>query len=273
MTPEGNLRVHMRLYWEVAKRGFRRYATYRGATVGGLFTNTVFGFLRGYVLLTLFRTRLAVGGYGASDALTYTWLIQATLMVIYIWGWNEVALRIRSGDIVTDLYRPLDYQGYLLAQDLGRSVYHALFRGIVPFLTGALFFTLRLPTNPLTWPAFACSLALAVVISFGYRFLANLAAFWLIDYRGVTTIATFVSSFLAGFIVPVVLFPHWLSVVAHVLPFASMIQVPIDVFLEKYSTAGVAGALVWQAVWAAALLAAGRLVLATATRRLVVQGG
>ncbi|MBV9255191.1 MAG: ABC transporter permease, partial [Actinobacteria bacterium] len=35
----------MRLYWEVARRGFRRYATYRAATVAGVFTNSVFGLI------------------------------------------------------------------------------------------------------------------------------------------------------------------------------------------------------------------------------------
>lgn len=41
----------MRLYTEVARRSFRRYAAYRGATVAGIFTNTVFGFIKAYVLI------------------------------------------------------------------------------------------------------------------------------------------------------------------------------------------------------------------------------
>ena len=42
----------MRAYWEIAVSGYRRYATYRGATLAGAFTNCVFGLMRGYVLLT-----------------------------------------------------------------------------------------------------------------------------------------------------------------------------------------------------------------------------
>jgi len=43
------------VYWELARVGYRRYATYRGATIAGVFTNTVFGFLRAYVLIALSR--------------------------------------------------------------------------------------------------------------------------------------------------------------------------------------------------------------------------
>jgi hypothetical protein len=35
----------VRGFWEVAMRGFRRYATYRGVTVAGAFTNCFFGLL------------------------------------------------------------------------------------------------------------------------------------------------------------------------------------------------------------------------------------
>lgn len=34
------------LWWQVARRSFHRMSTYRGATAAGVFTNSVFGFLR-----------------------------------------------------------------------------------------------------------------------------------------------------------------------------------------------------------------------------------
>ncbi len=52
----------MRAYWEVAVRGYRRYATYRGATLAGISTNCAFGLLRGAVLLALLAARPDVGG-------------------------------------------------------------------------------------------------------------------------------------------------------------------------------------------------------------------
>lgn len=261
------------LYWQVALRGFRRFATYRAATLAGVFTNSVFGFMRAYVMVALFAERGAIGGYDLRDSLTYTFVTQGMLMVVYIWGWWEIALSIRSGDIVTDFSRPLDYQLYWLAQDLGRAVFHALGRGIPPFVVGALVFKLRLPEHAWTWPAFALSVLLAVCVSFAFRFMLNLSAFWLLDYRGVGALASAVWTFLSGMAVPLAFFPGALGVVAKALPFAAFVNTPVEIFLEKPQGWSLLGALAFQAGWALALLAAGRLALGAATRKVVIQGG
>ena len=104
----------MRLWWEVARRGFRRYATYRGATFAGVFTNTVFGFIRAYVFVALFRVAGEIAGFRLTDAITYTFVSQGMLMPFYMWGWSEIADTVYSGQVATDLYRPLDYQLYWL---------------------------------------------------------------------------------------------------------------------------------------------------------------
>jgi ABC-type uncharacterized transport system permease subunit len=96
----------VRLDWEIAKRGWRRYAAYPWATAAGVLTNTVFGFIQAYILLAVFRHRPQVGDYDASDAVTYVWLAQTLIMTVFIFGWNELALRIRDGSIASDLARP-----------------------------------------------------------------------------------------------------------------------------------------------------------------------
>jgi ABC-2 type transport system permease protein len=74
-------------------------------------------------------------------------------------------------------------------------------------------------------------------------------------------------------IMPLNFFPDWLEAVARVLPFAAIVQAPVDVFLGEADGAELAGVLAYQAAWAVALLALARGVLAAAVRRVVVQGG
>jgi ABC-2 type transport system permease protein len=262
----------VRLDWEIAKRGWRRYAAYPWATAAGVFTNTVFGFLQAYILLAVFRHRSHVGSYDAADTVTYVWLAQALIMTVYVFGWQELALRIRDGSIATDLSRPLDPQRYWLAFDLGRAPYHLLFRGVLPFAVGALVFRLHYP-SPLDAFAFVVSLALAVVVSLGFRFLYNAAAFWLLDIRGVMTVAITINLFLSGMVMPLAFFPSWLRSLAHALPFASILQTPIDIWLGKHHGADLAGAIALQVLWALVLLGLGRVALRGGSRRLVVQGG
>lgn len=263
----------MRLWWEIARRGYGRYAAYPGATVAGIWTNTSFGLLQSFILLALYEHRTDVGGWDESQTLTYVWLAQAMIATVYVFGWFEVALRIRSGDVATDLARPLDPLRYWLAFDLGRAVYHFAFRGVPPFVFALFVFDLNLPASPATWIAFSVSLALGVVVSFAYRFLYNLAAFWLLDYRGVGVLAIVVSLLFSGMIMPLNFFPDWLEAIARVLPFAAIVQTPVDVFLGEADGAELAGVLAYQAVWAVVLLALARGVLSVAVRRVVVQGG
>jgi ABC-2 type transport system permease protein len=262
----------VRLDWEIAKRGWRRYAAYPWATAAGVFTNTIFGFIQAYILLAVFRHRSHVGGYDARDAVTYVWLVQAFLMTVYIFGWQELALRIRDGSIATDLARPLDPQRYWLAFDLGRAPYHFIFRGFLPFLFGALVFDLRYPAAA-NVVLFLVSLALAVVVSFGFRFLYNSAAFWLVDVRGVVTVALTISIFFSGTVLPLAFFPSWLRTLAHALPFASIMQTPVDLWLGKYGALSTVGLIALQVFWALVLLGLGRLALRAGARKLVVQGG
>lgn len=269
-----SVRSTVRLYWEIARRGYRRAGAYRGAVWAGVFTNTVFGFIRAYAFVALLRAVPRVGGFDLTDALTYTFVTQGLLMTIAVWGWQEVALQIRTGSIVTDLFRPFDYQVYWMSQDLGRALYHAVFRGFPPFAVGALAFDLRLPHNPLTWLAFAASVTLAVSVSFGLRFGVNLSAFWLLDHAGVYTLAQSVWTGLSGVVIPIAFFPGALRTVTRLLPFAALVEAPVEVFLEKPgSLAGVLGVLAGQAAWAVVLFVAGRAALSSAARRVVVQGG
>ncbi|QNP67358.1 ABC transporter permease [Streptomyces genisteinicus] len=266
----------MRLYAIVAAGGFRRHATYRVATAAGLFTNTVFGFIMAYTYTALWDERPQLGGYDLSQALTYVWLGQALLMTCSMMGGgfeDELVERIRTGDVAVDLYRPADLQLWWLAGDLGRAAFHFVGRGIAPMAIGAFAFDLAVPASPLTWLAFLVSVTLGVVVSFAIRFLVALSAFWLMDGAGVTQLAWLVALFFSGMLLPLNLFPGVLGEVARALPWSSLLQVPADVFLGTYEGGALVGAFAFQAGWAVVLLAAGRLLQAVATRRVVVQGG
>lgn len=263
----------MRLYVEVAKRAFARYLTYRAANVSGLITNAFFGVLITYVFVAAYEGRQVEAGWTRADALTFVWLAQALLMPVYVFAWWEIALTIRSGDIVSDLSKPFDYYAFWLSQDYGRALYHTLFRGIPTLVIGWLLFDIQFPGGPDRWLIFLLSVVLAIWISFGLRFLANVASFWLLDYRGAGMALLFANVFFSGLLVPLVYWPDGLREIAGWLPFAGLVQAPVDVFLGKASGADLAGLLLLQASWGVVLMGACRLLLALAVRRVVVQGG
>jgi ABC-2 type transport system permease protein len=267
----------VRLYAAVTAGAFRRYATYRGATFAGVFTNTVFGLIIACTYIALWDERPHLGGYDQAQALTFVWVGQAMFSVMMLGvpsGFEtELAARIRSGDIAVDLYRPADLQCWWLAQDLGRAVFQLLGRGVVPMAVGALLFRLALPSDPLRWLAFLVSVLLGLLVSFALRYLVALSAFWLMDVSGVVQMYGITATFFCGMLLPLNVFPGAIGDVARVLPWSALLQVPADVLMGTHGGRGVLGSYLFQAAWAAALLVVGRLLQATATRRVVVQGG
>jgi ABC-2 type transport system permease protein len=260
----------------VARRSFRRYSTYRAATLAGIFTNSVFGLIFTYTYLALWHENPTAGGYDASDAVTFVWLGQALLMTVALWGGgttDDLAERIRTGDVALDLYRPVGLIGWYWAGDLGRAAYHLLTRGVAPTLVGAALFDLTWPPSAWSWLAFALSLPLAVSVSFTLRFLVAASAFWVLDASGARMLSGVLALFFSGMVLPLVLFPGALGSVAMVLPWASFVQVPADLFLGQRTGADAASGLAFQLGWLVVLLGVCSLVLRAATRKVVVQGG
>jgi len=244
------------------------------AAAAAAFTNTVFGLIRAYITVAAIGAAGGeLAGYSAAQGVTYAFLAQALIGPVHIFGWNELAERVKTGDVAVDLARPVDPQLAFYAADLGRAAYSLIPRGAPPMLVGAAVFGLALPNTPLPYLFGAVSVVLAVSVSFACRWLANLSAFWLLDVRGVTILYVLTAGLLSGHLLPVHWFPGWLATLAHATPFPSMIQTPIDVITGRIQGTEAVTALGIQAFWLVAMLAIGRVTFARGARKLVVQGG
>ena len=264
------------LYVAVATRAFRRYSTYTAATLAGIFTNSVFGVILSFTYIAVWEQHPHAGGYDAGDAVTYVWLGQSMIMTAAIWGGgspDDLAERIRTGDVAIDLYRPVSFLGWWLAGDLGRAAFHFLTRGVAPTLLGALLFDLKSPAGVTGALLFGVSVLFAVTASFGIRLLVATSGFWLQDVVGVKTMAAVFEMFFSGLAVPLVLFPGWTRDLAMALPWAAFLQVPADIWLGHRSGWSALSGLGFQAMWIAVLLGGCAVAIHLAKRKVVVQGG
>lgn len=261
------------LFAEIARRSVRRHFTYRAAAVAGLVTNVFFGLLRASVLLALLGDRASVDGLDAQALVTYTGLTQALIMYLAIFGWYDLMNTVSRGEIASDFLRPVSFLGFWFAQDVGRAVAGLVLRGATLMAIYALLFDLAVPSGLGAWLALLASLISALLVSFGFRFLVNLAAFWSPDARGIGRFAFTVGMFLSGFLMPLRFFPEWLQTTATFTPFPSMLNTPVEVYLGVLQGRALALALLTQVLWAAALLLLARFVLSRATLKLVIQGG
>ncbi|TDC49973.1 hypothetical protein E1258_26815, partial [Micromonospora sp. KC207] len=147
-------------------------------------------------------------------------------------------------------------------------------RLLPPVLVGPIFFDVHLPARWSTVPLFVVSATVAVVLCFGCRFLVNATAYWLQDVRGPQLLWTLGSGVLAGLYFPLPFLPDGLFMALQLAtPFPSLLQIPLDVLVERDPPGVQAGLVGVQVGWAVAVLALCRLVQRRAERRLVVQGG
>lgn len=263
----------MRLFWELARLSFQRQLSYRAATLAGLATNFFFGLLRASVLTALYGARTEVAGISMDGAITYTGLSQAVIGFLSLFSWYEVMNSVYSGDIASDLLKPMNYYAFWLAQDLGRAIVALLMRGATMMLAYALFLGITTPRNAEHWLALGAALFLSWLVSFSWRFLINLAAFWTPNALGIGRLGFTMSWFLSGFLFPLRFFPDWFVRLCYLTPFPHMVNTVIETYLGVITGGALLEALLGQLLWILILIAAGQIVLRAGVHQLVIQGG
>jgi ABC-2 type transport system permease protein len=137
----------------------------------------------------------------------------------------------------------------------------------------ALVFEITLPHSGSQCLALAVALILSWLVSFCWRFLINLAAFWTPDARGIGRFGFILVWFLSGFIMPLRFFPDWFVNLANLTPFPAMVNTVVEVYLGLLTGPALLQALLLQLLWVVILVAAAQLVLRAGVRQLVIQGG
>jgi ABC-2 type transport system permease protein len=207
------------------------------------------------------------------DAITYTGLTQAIIAYLTMFSWYDVMNSIHSGEVASDLLKPMRYMAFWWAQDVGRALVALLFRGFTIMVIYALLFDIVIPASPAHWAALTIVMVFALAISFSWRFLVNLAGFWSPNAMGFGRFAFIVCWFASGFLMPLRYFPDWVVRLCYLTPFPHTVNTVVEVYLGLLTGPEVAQALLGQIAWLLALVLAGHVVLQAGVRRLVILGG
>ena len=262
-----------RIFWEIVRRAIRRQTTYRAATLAGLATNLFFGLLRAAVLVALYGGAQQVAGMSVRDAITYTGLTQAIIAYLSFFGWYDLAQSVYSGQVGADLLKPISLFTFWMGQDLGRALVQLVLRALPLMAFYALIFGITTPSTMEQWLALLAALCLGWLVSYCWRFVANLAAFWSPNATGIIRLVFTLSWFLSGFMMPLRMLPGWFQTVCYLTPFPYTVNTVVEVYLGLAHGPALLGALAWQAAWAVGLILLGQALLRAGVRRLVILGG
>lgn len=265
--------MDLNLFWQVTQRSIQRQLTYRGAIFAGLFTNFFFGLFRAAILLALLGQNESVAGYNAQGLITYTALTQAVIGFLSLFGWFDLMTAVYTGEISSDLLKPMRLFTFWMAQDCGRSLVNLLLRGVLFMFLFELVYDLAYPKTAVQWAALSISLIFSWLISFTWRFALNLAAFWTPQAKGIIGLGYISSWFFSGFLMPVGLFPEWVQRVAYLTPFPYLLDAPVEIYLGISLGSAVLNTILMQLLWLILLIGLTQLILSRGIKRLVILGG
>lgn len=203
--------------------------TYRGRA----FIWFLIAFLNPLIVLSFWKATYSnsdpTGGMWTFSALSsyYILLIIANACLMAHIEDDVAVYDIQRGSLLKYLVRPFPYFLFKFLEELPWRIIQGGFGVIILFVF--IFFTQTAFTN-ISWQTLITTIiiaGLAYCISFLFKLILGISAFWLTDYRGLQQLSEVVTIVFAGTIMPLNLFPYLLRMVSFLLPFSYMTYFPI----------------------------------------------
>lgn len=272
-SPASAAGPRLRPYVAIFGARFRALLQYRAAALAGLATQVFFGLVRVMIFTAFYAASVAPQPMTLPEALTYVWLTQALLLVLPWRPDPDVEQLVRSGNVAYELVRPVDLYLLWFARAVAQRTAPALLRCLPMVVVAFAFFELSAPASLASALAFAVSLVITAALSAALTTLLSISVLYTLSGSGANVLTVSVVNFFSGAIVPLPLFPEWLQALANALPFRGLMDTPFRLYMGHLPPADAALAVGHQLAWTLALVLLGRMLLARALRRVVVQGG
>jgi ABC-2 type transport system permease protein len=264
-------------YVEFAKRAFAREATYREEVFTGIGSVALRVYLYYALWSALFRNNGPQAGFSLNDVIKYATLALMLGLIYGAQGPYIIREKIREGNIAIDLMRPISVPLYVFADTVGQAGFALLEIAMaLPLAIGLLALTgthLSAPSSPLNALAFIPSVLLGFFVNFFLDLIMATITFWTMEIFGFQLMVQFITSLLAGAVVPLQFFPPAVSKIALASPFAAIYSAPLSIYIGQHTGMQLATTLLSQLMWVV-IFGVGALALwRVGERRVVVQGG
>lgn len=200
-----------------------------------------------------------LGYYGVNNASTsvvvsittyyFLLIIVGSLLMTHIE--DHVAYRdIQMGELTQYLLKPFSYLWLSFFQELPWRLIQAVF-GIVVLGISLIYFKqfVSLTLNLQILIATIVIWFLAYILSFYFKMVVGLSAFWLVEFSGFSQMIQVIILGLAGYIMPLDLYPETLKNITYLLPFSYMIYFPVEVVLGKLDFYSFVRVMLMQLFW------------------------
>lgn len=183
MTDAARIRPYPK-YVSIVLTSFQQAIAYRITTLFNIALTFIWVFILYYLWQAAFAGRDQIAGYTWDEMRSYVVLAYGLNALV---GWrvgSQMMATIRTGEILRDLVRPLNYCGTQLAKAAGFSITEGIISFAFTLILGLFFLDLQAPASPLMALLFTISLLIGFVTKALIVFTVSLLTFWTLNGVG-----------------------------------------------------------------------------------------
>lgn len=251
--------------------GFAQAVAYRAELIVWILSYTM-----PLVMLALWSAVAAEGpvkGYDQAAFAAYFITTLVVRMVVAAWVVWELNEEIRHGRLGMRLLRPLHPLVDYASSNVAAIPIRFLLAGPIVVIALAVGGTDELSHDPLQWALVPVTLALAWVMTYLVQALIGTLAFFWESSLSIFDIYLGLYLVCSGYVMPLDLLPERLTAVIDVLPFRSMLAVPVEAILGRVTAGQTGAAIAVQLGWIAVFWLATVLLWRRGVARFTAFGG
>lgn len=263
----------MKKYIDHVRIGMKEYLVYPSAVWAKLFSKIIYLNLQFCIWSALFASdSMKYPDLNKADTLRYIVVATIVSTVIECNVIEKVNAQIQSGNIATELIRPIGFKRMLLARHLGDTAIKILCY-LVPLIV-LVKASVSLPLLRFGQIGLGIlSVFLAYAIQFLYSLVIGLLAFWLIVTWPINMFFGAIYKLLSGAWIPVTMFPETLNRINIFLPFRAIYAIPVSILTSSMKVIEIRQSIGVQVMWLVILYILVQIIWRVGRNKLVVQGG
>lgn len=263
----------MKAYLFVAKNRIQTALAYRFNVISTILIQCLIMYAMSCFWIAAYSGAETVSGISRRDMITYTTISVIMSNLLTMGVQNRIAQSVRTGSVALDLLKPVSIYGIYLAEDLGGCA-AAFFQKAVPLLlVGTVLFGFPAPASPVHFLLFLFSFAAGYLINWVLAALLGLCAFKTLRLGPLANAKGFIMKLLSGSIFPLWFFPAGVRKVLELLPFMSIYQLPLGIYIGRYAMDEILTRTALQLFWCAMLWLVFDVLQKKASALVLIQGG
>lgn len=263
----------MKKYLDYVVIGIREHVAYSSAIWAKFFSKVVYLYLQFSIWNALFLSNGQMNSVLKQDDIL-NYIIVATIISTFI-ECNTIEWmndQIRTGNIVTELIRPVNFKKMVFSRHLGGTVISIVFYCIPLSILVRIMISKPLPWHKQILYG-VLSIILAYCIQFLYSLIIGLLAFWLIVTWPLNMLLSAVYKLLSGAWIPVTMFPDFLNKINYFFPFRAIYAIPVTIMTSHMKTQHIWQNILVQLIWIIILFTVMEFIWIIGKKKLIVQGG